>query len=69
MQNETTSALAKLSPSAGVSGAAIFGIPLPEVVLYMTLAYTVLQILVLIRDKLYRPWKEKRDGRDRQGSR
>lgn len=65
MQNETTSALAKLSPSAGVGGATLFGIPLPDVVLYMTLLYTALQIIILIRDKVYKPWKEKRDGRNR----
>lgn len=65
MQSETTSALAKLSPSAGVGGATLFGIPLPDVVLYMTLLYTALQIFILVRDKVWKPWKEKRDGRNR----
>lgn len=65
MQNETTSALAKLSPSAGVGGATLFGIPLPDVVLIATLIYTCLQIVFLVRDKVYRPWKEKRHGRNR----
>jgi hypothetical protein len=69
MQNETTSALAKLSPAAGVSGATMFGFPLPDVVLLMTLFYTGLQVFILVRDKIYRPWKEKRNGRDRQGTR
>jgi hypothetical protein len=59
---ETVIAVTKAAPPVTVTGATIFGIPLPEVVLWATLVYTAMQGYVLIRDKFYKPWKEKRDG-------
>lgn len=60
---ETITAVSKAAPPVTVTGATIYGIPLPEVVLWATLAYTILQAYVVIRDKFYKPWKEKRNGK------
>jgi hypothetical protein len=61
---ETTvmEALGKSSPPVLVTGLTLGGVSLNEWVMIATLAYTVLQAAFLIRDKLYRPWKEKRDA-------
>jgi hypothetical protein len=57
MAPEATAA-AKLAPPASVSGLSLAGFPLPEAVLIVTLIYTVLQVVVLIRDKFWRKRKD-----------
>jgi hypothetical protein len=52
---------AKLTPPAAVSGTVLLGYPLQSWVLYATLIYTALNVFFLLRDKVYRPWKAKRD--------
>lgn len=54
--------LSKTSPPVVVTGLTLGGVSLNEWVMIATLAYTVLQLFFLVRDKVYRPWKEKRDA-------
>lgn len=63
-QAETTvvETLSKTSPPVVVTGLTLGGVSLNEWVMIATLAYTVLQLFFLVRDKVYRPWKEKRDA-------
>lgn len=56
-------------PPAGVTGLTLLGVGLPDWVLLGTAIYTVIATFVLVRDKIYRPWKEKRDGSIRKGPR
>lgn len=52
----------KTSPPVVVSGLAMGGISINEWVLILTAVYTALQVFFLLRDKVYRPWKEKKDA-------
>lgn len=58
MSNESVIA-AKAAPSVGVTGLTLLGVGLPDWVLILTATYTILATFVLIRDKFYRPWREK----------
>ena len=53
-------AITKTSPPVAISGLALWGISLNEWVLIGTLVYTTLQTFFLLRDKVYRPWKQKK---------
>lgn len=53
----------KVAPPASVGTLTLCGVPVPDLVMYITLAYTIANFYVLIRDKFYAPWKEKRNGR------
>lgn len=57
-----TAVVAVGAPPAGISGMTLLGLSLPDWVLIGTAIYTVLALFVLIRDKFYLPWKEKRNG-------
>jgi len=52
----------RLGPPAAVAGLSLWGVSLQDWVLVVTLIYTGLSAILLIRDKVYRPWKEKRNG-------
>ena len=52
----------RVGPPAAVAGLSLLGVSLQDWVLVVTLIYTGLSAILLIRDKVYRPWKEKRDG-------
>lgn len=56
----------RAAPTVTVGGLTIAGIPLPEVVLIVTLVYTAAQLYFLLRDKWYLPRKLRKDqhGRD-----
>lgn len=60
--NDQTIMVAKSAPPVTVSGALLFGYPLQSWVLWATLIYTALNIFFIVRDKVYRPWKAKRNG-------
>ena len=49
---------AKTAPPLTVVGLSLAGVSLQDWVLIITLIYTALSLIFLIRDKLYRPWKE-----------
>lgn len=61
--SDYAAAAGKASPSIAVTGAAVAGIPLQDWVLMATLAYTVLQIALLVRKYL----KERRAERAAAG--
>lgn len=61
-----STAVAKLAPPLTVGGLTLFGIPLNEVVLALTGLYAVLQIGFLLHDRVVKPCKEKRSGRERK---
>lgn len=49
----------KALPTITVGGLTLFGVGLSDWVLLLTLGYTLLQIFFLLRDKWYRPRKDK----------
>ena len=53
---------AKAAPPLTVVSLSLAGVSLQDWVLIITLIYTVLSLIFLIRDKLYRPWKDKHNG-------
>jgi hypothetical protein len=53
-----TAAAAKLAPPASVTGLSLAGVSLPDVILVVTLIYTLLQLYVLVRDKFWRKRKD-----------
>lgn len=50
---------ARAAPTLTVGGLTLFGVGLSDWVLLATLIYTVLQVFFLLRDKCYRPWRDK----------
>lgn len=56
---DTLAEASKAAPPVTVGGLSLVGVPLSDWLIIATLVYTVLQIVFLIRDKLYRPWKDK----------
>ena len=56
---DTLAEASKAAPPVTVGGLSLVGVPLSDWLIIATLMYTVLQIVFLIRDKLYRPWKDK----------
>lgn len=52
--------MAKATPGAAVGGATLFGIPLPEVVMYATIAYYAVSVILLIVGKV-RTWRNNRE--------
>lgn len=51
---------ASAAPPASISGLTLLGVGLPDWVLVITALYTIVAFFVLIRDKFYRPWKERK---------
>lgn len=60
MEKETIVTTVKAAPSVSVGTATLFGVPLPDLVLYATFIYTVMLIFFMVRDKLVYPWLDKR---------
>lgn len=56
---DTLAEASKAAPPVTVGGLSLVGVPLSDWLIIATLVYTVLQIVFLIRDKRYRPWKDK----------
>ena len=67
MTTETHSSIAvevlRAGPSVTVGGLTLFGVGLPDIVMLVTLVYTILQLYFLLRDKWWRQSKGKRNGR------
>lgn len=53
----------KAAPAVTVGGLTLFGVSLPDVVMLVTLIYTILQIAFLLRDKW---WVKRKDYRGRK---
>ena len=60
---EFVAEMAKASPPVAVAGLTVFGIPLNEVLIILTIGYTVLQTYFLLRDKWWKPRKAKHDSK------
>jgi hypothetical protein len=52
----------KASPPLTVVGLSVAGVGLQDWVLLLTLIYTIIQIYLLVRDKVVLPYLEKRNG-------
>ena len=59
LTQDTLTEATKAAPPVIVGGLTLVGVPLSDWLIIATLVYTVLQIVFLVRDKLYGPWKEK----------
>lgn len=57
---EVLNEVAKATPPVGVSALVIYGISLSDWTLMLTSVYTLFLFGFLIRDKIYRPWLERR---------
>lgn len=57
--HELSLELTKATPTITVGGLTLFGVGLADWVLILTIGYTLLQIFFLLRDKWYRPRKDK----------
>lgn len=58
-QHEVFVESAKLSPPVAVTGLTFAGVSLQDWVLVATLVYTIFSLFFLIRDKVWKPWKER----------
>ena len=63
MKIEATTEVVKAVPAVGMGGAWLFSISLPEVLIVVTIIYYLVLLVTHVRDKWYRPWKEKRERR------
>ena len=61
-QLDTTLEAAKALPPISASALILFGFTLNEWVLFGSALLIFLQLVFLLRDKLYKPWKDKRDA-------
>ena len=59
---DATLELAKASPALTATSLILFGYPLTEWVVLGSFVLIALQLFFIVRDKLYQPWKDKRDG-------
>ena len=60
-------AAAKVAPPAAVSAMAASGISLSDILMTLTIIYTLAQCFFLIRDKWYRdPWRKRKDEEDKE---
>lgn len=57
--------VSRMGAAATPIGAKLWGLTLNEWVLAGSAVLIALQIYVLVRDKFYRPWKDKKDGSNR----
>lgn len=60
--HDITIEAARAAPPVTVVSLSLAGVSLQDWVLIITLIYTCLSLIFLIRDKLYRPWKDKQNG-------
>ena len=53
----------KAAPAVTTGGLILFGVPLSDWVLMGSALLIVLQIIFLVRDKIWKPWKDKLDAK------
>ena len=63
-ERDTLVEASKAAPPVTVGGLSFVGVPLSDILIIITIVYTVLQIVFLLRDKWYIPRKVK-NGRKR----
>jgi hypothetical protein len=61
VSNEVVASAVKVTPPVGAVSAIYFGFTLPDVLMVLTIAYTSLQIFFLLRDKLFRRNKHRKE--------
>lgn len=64
VHHEIVTEATKASPPLTVVGLSLAGVSLQDWMLLLTIVYTVLQLGLLIRDRIYRPYKEAANGSD-----
>lgn len=60
--SEIVTEATKAAPAVTVGGLTLYGVGLPDIVMIVTLVYTIAQLYFLLRDKWYHPRKA-RNGR------
>lgn len=60
---DTLAEASKAAPPVTVGGLTLAGVPLSDVLIIVTIVYTLLQVFFLLRDKWYNPRKAKKNGR------
>jgi hypothetical protein len=62
-KTELTTEAAKAAPAVSITGLTLGGISLPDLVVVLTLVLIILQIAFLLKEKVYKPWKDSRNVR------
>ncbi len=60
MQDTVAGEIAKASPAVSMAGAVMAGIELNTVLVVLTIVYTLVQLYVLVRDKIWRRHREQK---------
>lgn len=60
MQDTVVGEVAKASPAVSMAGAVMAGIELNTVLVVLTIVYTLVQLYVLVRDKIWRKNREQK---------
>lgn len=60
MQDTVAGEIAKASPAVSMAGAVMAGIELNTVLVVLTIVYTLVQLYVLVRDKIWRKSREQK---------
>lgn len=60
MQDTVVGEVAKASPAVSMAGAVMAGIELNTVLVVLTIVYTLVQLYVLVRDKIWRKSREQK---------
>lgn len=61
VSNDVVASAVKATPPVSMVSAMYFGVTLPDLLMFLTIVYTGLQIIFLLRDKLFRRNKPKRE--------
>lgn len=59
MNKDTTTELLRAGPGVSVSGAMVFGVPVETWAIVLTVVYTLLSLVALIRDKYWNHYRKK----------
>jgi hypothetical protein len=62
-RNDIVASAVKVAPPVSVTGATLLGYPIADWALWATLLYTLLQIVFLLKDKLFTHRKPKRHSK------
>jgi hypothetical protein len=60
-RNDIVASAVKTAPPVSIASATLLGYPVADWALWATLVYTCLQIIFLLREKLFRKGKPKRE--------
>ena len=60
MQDTVVGEAVKAAPAVSMTGAALAGVELNTVLVVLTIVYTLVQLYVLVRDKIWRKHREQK---------